>query len=67
MTEEATSPGGAIVRYPLPTAIDETDPDPAARVDRSALPTMGEMINDQTGMNEPVISQEELARRYAAD
>ena len=41
--------------------------DPAARVDRSALPTMGEMINDQTGIKEPVISQEELARRYAAD
>jgi hypothetical protein len=41
--------------------------DPAARVDRSALPTIGQMIGDQTGMRLPPETQEEMARRYRPD
>ena len=41
--------------------------DPAARVDRSVLPTIGQMIGDQTGMRLPPETQEEMARRYRPD
>ena len=38
-----------------------------SRVPRRALPSMGRMINDQTGVNAPEETQEEMARRYAPD
>jgi len=38
-----------------------------SQVDRSTLPTMGEMLNDQTGMTTPPETQEEMERRYAPD
>lgn len=41
--------------------------DPAARVERSLLPTMGQMINEQIGAGGPAESQEEMLRRYQAD
>jgi uncharacterized protein len=40
---------------------------PASHVPRSALPTMGQMIADQTGIEVPAETQEEMARRYAPD
>jgi len=39
----------------------------SARVERSALPTMGRMINDQMGSDAAAESQEQMAARYAAD
>lgn len=39
----------------------------AARVDRAALPTIGQMIADQTGMEIPYESREDMERRYAPD
>ena len=39
----------------------------ASRVDRSVLPTMGEMLNSQMGIEAPAESQEEMLARYAAD
>ena len=41
--------------------------DASSHVDRDALPTIGQMINDQAGMNIPLESREEMARRYAPD
>ena len=41
--------------------------DPAARIDRSALPTAGQMISDQTGLVVAPETQEAMARRYAPD
>jgi len=41
--------------------------DPASRVDRSVLPSMGRMINDQTGIEAPAESQAAMLARYAAD
>ena len=41
--------------------------DPAARVERSVLPTIGQMIADQTGLQVPAETQEQMVRRYAAD
>jgi uncharacterized protein len=38
-----------------------------AQVARSRLPTMGQMINSQTGSTDPVETQEEMLKRYAAD
>lgn len=38
-----------------------------ARVERSVLPSMGQMISEQTGMAPSAESAEDLARRYAAD
>ena len=38
-----------------------------SRVARSVLPTMGQMIHDQTGAIEPLESQEQMLARYAAD
>ena len=40
---------------------------PSSRVDRSLLPTMGQMINSQTGIEAPAETQEEMLARYAAD
>ena len=39
----------------------------AARVERSVLPSMGRMINDQTGIDAPAESQEQMQARYARD
>ena len=39
----------------------------ASRVERSVLPTMGQMINDQSGMQAPAESQEQMRLRYAKD
>jgi PPOX class probable FMN-dependent enzyme len=41
--------------------------DPAARVPRGTLPTMGQMLNDQTGIQTPAETQEEMMRRYQPD
>lgn len=41
--------------------------DDAARVERSVLPTMGQMIQEQTGGAGPVETQEQMAARYAPD
>ena len=41
--------------------------DASTHVNRDTLPTIGQMINDQAGMNVAPESREEMARRYAAD
>jgi PPOX class probable FMN-dependent enzyme len=41
----------------------ETD----ARIPRSTLPTLGEMIRSQTGMEGPVETQQQMIERYKAD
>jgi uncharacterized protein len=41
--------------------------DPASLVPRSALPTMGEMLKDQTGLDIAPETQEEMRRRYAPE
>jgi PPOX class probable FMN-dependent enzyme len=41
--------------------------DPASLVERSVLPTMGEMLSDQTGVTLPAETQEEMAKRYAPE
>ena len=41
--------------------------DPARQLSRDSLPTMGQMINDQTGIHTPPETQQEMVRRYAAD
>jgi len=41
--------------------------DPASRIDRASLPTMGAMIHDQIGDPSPPESQSDMLRRYAAD
>lgn len=38
-----------------------------ARVERSVLPTMGRMINDQTGIQSPAETEAQMRARYAAD
>jgi PPOX class probable FMN-dependent enzyme len=38
-----------------------------SRIERSRLPTMGQMLNDQTGAQTPVETQEAMLQRYAAD
>jgi PPOX class probable FMN-dependent enzyme len=38
-----------------------------SRVPRDTLPTMGQMLNDQTGIQTPPETQEEMARRYQSD
>lgn len=40
---------------------------PAARVERSVLPTMGQMLGDQTGIASAPETQEDMLRRYAPD
>jgi PPOX class probable FMN-dependent enzyme len=41
--------------------------DAAAQVQRSALPTAGQMIGDQTGLHVAPETPEDMARRYAPD
>lgn len=41
--------------------------DSAAQVERSILPTMGQMIQDQTGGSGPQETQEQMLARYAPD
>lgn len=40
---------------------------PESRRERSVLPTMGQMLNDQTGTAGPAETQEQMIARYAAD
>lgn len=40
---------------------------PSALVERAALPTIGEMIRDQSGLNFAPESREEMQRRYTPD
>ena len=39
----------------------------SSQVSRSVLPTMGQMINDQTGIETPAETREEMLARYAPD
>ena len=39
----------------------------SSQVDRSSLPTMGQMLNSQTGIQAPAESQEEMLARYATE
>jgi uncharacterized protein len=39
----------------------------AARVDRALLPTLAQMINDQTGIDAPAETDAQMRRRYAPD
>jgi len=41
--------------------------DPASRVERSMLPTMGQMLNDQTGIQAPAETREQMVERYKPD
>ena len=41
--------------------------DPSTHVDRAMLPTIGQIINDQAGMQIPDETREEMVRRYAQD
>ena len=41
--------------------------EPGALVDRSVLPTAGQMISDQTGLHVEPETREDMARRYAPD
>ena len=38
-----------------------------SRIERALLPTISEMINDQTGSHVPLETREEMERRYAKD
>lgn len=40
---------------------------PESHVDRSLLPTLGQMLNDQTGIQAPAETQEEMVKRYSPD
>lgn len=41
--------------------------DPASLVDRAVMPTIGRIVADQTGLDVPVETREEMVRRYAPD
>ena len=41
--------------------------DMRTHIDRATLPTIGQMISDQTGIHVPPETREEMARRYAPD
>jgi hypothetical protein len=41
--------------------------DATHHIDRAALPTMGEMLNEQTGTQAPPETREEMLERYARD
>jgi PPOX class probable FMN-dependent enzyme len=41
--------------------------DPASRVERSVLPTMGQMLNEQTGIHTLPETQEQMVERYKVD
>jgi hypothetical protein len=38
-----------------------------SHMDRALLPSLGQMLNDQTGMATPVETQEEMVKRYEPD
>ena len=38
-----------------------------ARTERSVLPTLGRMINEQSGIDAPAESEAQMRARYAAD
>jgi PPOX class probable FMN-dependent enzyme len=38
-----------------------------SRIERSLLPTIGQMLNEQTGIQAPPETQEEMVRRYTPD
>lgn len=40
---------------------------PENRIERSAFPSMGQMIKDQTGSTEPAETQQQMLARYAAE
>jgi len=40
---------------------------PESQVERSLLPTLGQMLNDQTGIEVPAETQEEMIKRYGPD
>ena len=40
---------------------------PQTWADRASLPTLGEMLNDQTGIQSPSETNEQMAARYAVD
>ncbi len=40
---------------------------PESRVERTVLPTAGQMLNDQTGILTPPETQEQMAERYKPD
>jgi len=37
------------------------------KIERSELPTMGQMLNDQSGSNETPETQEAMVKRYQKD
>jgi hypothetical protein len=39
----------------------------SSQVERSLLPSMGQMLNSQTGIEVPAETQEEMLARYAPD
>jgi len=41
--------------------------DATCHIDRATLPTMGEMLNEQTGTLSPPETREEMLERYAKD
>ena len=41
--------------------------DEKRKVERAVLPTMGQMLNDQTGVRAPAETQEQMVERYKAD
>lgn len=41
--------------------------DAGSQVERAVLPTMGQMLNDQTGIQAPVETQEQMVERYKPD
>lgn len=41
--------------------------DAGAQVERSVLPTTGQMISDQTGLHVPPETREDMVKRYAPD
>jgi PPOX class probable FMN-dependent enzyme len=41
--------------------------DAASKVDRAVLPTIGQMINEQTGVQAPAETQEQMVERYKPD
>ena len=38
-----------------------------SQIDRGLLPTLGQMLNDQAGLNIPAETREEMVRRYEPD
>ena len=41
--------------------------DPASLVERSVLPTMGQMLNNQIGVDAPAETEDEMRARYASE